>query len=36
MHPLYKILAQAAGRNKVKPGEFVIEPHKTPDSCLVM
>ena len=24
MHPLYKILAQAAGRNKVKPGEFVI------------
>lgn len=24
MHPLYQILAQAAGRNKVKPGEFII------------
>jgi len=24
MHPLHRILAHAAGRNKVKPGEFVI------------
>ena len=24
MHPLYKILAQAAGREKVKPGEFIV------------
>ena len=24
MHPLYQILAQSAGRNRVKPGEFVI------------
>ena len=24
MHPLYKILARAAGREKVKPGEFIV------------
>lgn len=24
MHPLYQILAQAAGRNRVKPGEFIV------------
>ena len=33
MHPLHQILARAASREKVKPGEF-IEPHKTPGSCL--
>lgn len=24
MHPLHQILAQAAGRNRVKPGEFIV------------
>ena len=24
MHPLHRILARAAGRNKVKPGEFIV------------
>ncbi|MCJ7656594.1 MAG: aconitase family protein, partial [Candidatus Atribacteria bacterium] len=24
MHPLYQILAQTAGRNRVKPGEFIV------------
>ena len=24
MHPLYQILAQSAGRNRVKPGEFIV------------
>jgi len=24
MHPLHQILARAAGREKVKPGEFIV------------
>jgi 3-isopropylmalate/(R)-2-methylmalate dehydratase large subunit len=24
MHPLHQILARAAGRKKVKPGEFIV------------